>query len=97
METIVITTGQAILIGYLAVINIAAFFMYGLDKAKAGIIGARRISERSLLIIALLGGSLGALAGMKVFRHKTKKLAFQAPLAVILGLQIFLVWFIFFR
>lgn len=97
METIVLTTGQAILIGYLAALNIVAFFMYGLDKAKAGIAGARRISERSLLIVALIGGSLGALAGMKVFRHKTKKLAFQAPLAIILGLQIFLVWFIFFR
>lgn len=82
---------------YLAVINLAAFFVYGLDKAKAGITGARRISEKTLLIVALIGGSLGALIGMKIFRHKTKKLGFQAPLALILALQIFLVWFLFFR
>lgn len=97
MGTIIITTGQLAVIAYFAIINLVAFFIYGLDKAKAGHTGARRISEKILLIIALIGGSLGALLGMKIFRHKTKKTSFQAVFAVILGGQIFLVWFIFFR
>ncbi|MCX6781781.1 MAG: DUF1294 domain-containing protein [Candidatus Magasanikbacteria bacterium] len=97
MIEIILTPIHWAVIIYLTTINLVTFFVYGLDKAKSGVSGARRISEKTLLIIALIGGSLGALAGMKVFRHKTKKLGFQAPLAVILCLQIFLVWFLFFR
>lgn len=97
MIEIILTPIHWVVIIYLTAINLVAFFIYGLDKAKAGIAGARRISEKALLIIALIGGSLGALAGMKIFRHKTKKLGFQAPLAAILAIQIFLVWFLFFR
>lgn len=85
------------LIWYLAAVNIATFFIYGLDKAKAGISGARRVRERTLFILALVGGSPAALIGMWLFRHKTQKLSFQAGLAVILALQIFLIWFWFFR
>jgi len=85
------------LIWYLLAINVATMFVYGLDKAKANNYKARRISERTLLILALIGGSIGALIGMKLFRHKTQKLSFQAPLAVIIGLQILLIWLVFFR
>ena len=60
---------------YLIVINIAAWLMYGLDKWKAKS-GAWRISERALLLVALAGGSVGALAGMMLFRHKTRKAKF---------------------
>ena len=60
---------------YLIVINIAAWLMYGLDKWKAKS-GAWRISERALLLAALAGGSVGALAGMMLFRHKTRKAKF---------------------
>ncbi len=95
MNTYIITIGQAIAIIYLTAINLITFFVYGLDKAKSGKIGSRRISEKTLWILALIGGSLGSLAAMKVFRHKTKKLSFQAPLAVILALQIVVIWLIF--
>ena len=83
------------LVWYLIAINIVAFLIYGIDKAKANMNGARRVRERSLLIFALVGGSLGALVGMKIFRHKTQKLSFQAKLAVVLGLQIIIIWLIF--
>jgi len=95
MYVINITTGQFAVLIYLTIINLVTFFIYGLDKAKAGRVGARRISERFLLILALIGGSLGALLGMKIFRHKTKKISFQAIFAVILAVQILLIWFIF--
>jgi uncharacterized membrane protein YsdA (DUF1294 family) len=95
MDTIIITTGQFAVLTYLTIINLVTFFIYGLDKAKAGRAGARRVSEKALLILALIGGSLGALLGMKVFRHKTKKISFQAIFAVILAVQILLIWFIF--
>ena len=57
---------------YLIIINIAAWLMYGLDKWKAKS-GAWRIPERTLLLTAFLGGAAGALAGMLLFRHKTRK------------------------
>ena len=85
------------LIWYLAAVNLATFFVYGLDKAKAGISGARRVRERTLFILAIVGGSPAALIGMWLFRHKTQKLSLQAVLAVILALQILLIWFLFFR
>ena len=85
------------LIWYLLAINVITIFIYGLDKAKSGINIARRVSERALLVFAFIGGSVGALIGMKLFRHKTQKLSFQAPLAVVIGLQILLIWFVFFK
>jgi uncharacterized membrane protein YsdA (DUF1294 family) len=85
------------LVWYLIAINIFAFLVYGADKLKSGVNKARRISERTLIIIALAGGSLGALAGMKIFRHKTRKLSFQAKLAAVLGLQILVIWWLFRR
>lgn len=61
---------------YLIIINIAAWIMYGLDKWKAKS-GAWRIPERTLLLTALAGGSVGALAGMLLFHHKTRKPKFM--------------------
>jgi len=80
---------------YVTAINIVTFFWYGIDKIKAHR-GGRRISEKMLWSLALAGGSLGALGAMKFFRHKTRKLSFQAMLAVIFALQIaLLVYFLF--
>ena len=56
---------------YLIVMNVIAFIVYGADKAKARR-GQWRVSERTLLALAALGGALGAQLGMSVFRHKTK-------------------------
>ena len=66
-----------------AVWNTIVFAMYGLDKRKAKRHG-RRISEKALLLAAALLGSLGALFGMYVFRHKTKHLKFKIGVPVLL-------------
>lgn len=70
-----------ILMWYLMIINVAAWIAYGLDKWKAKA-GEWRIPERTLLILALIGGSLGALAGMMMFRHKTRKAKFVVGVPV---------------
>jgi uncharacterized membrane protein YsdA (DUF1294 family) len=75
-------------------INILTFFYYGFDKMRSQIDSARRVSEKTLWLIALIGGSIGALAGMHFFRHKTKKTSFQAGLAIILTLQIWLAYYL---
>lgn len=62
---------------YLAAINIVAFFLYGIDKWKARLIG-----------IAVAGGSIGALLGMKLWHHKTQHAKFKYGLPAILILQI---------
>ena len=60
-----------LILTYFAIITIVAFAFMGIDKRKAKK-GARRISEASLFITALLGGSIGSIAGMLVFHHKTQ-------------------------
>lgn len=72
---------------YLAAINIAAFFLYGIDKWKARH-DKWRVTEARLLRIAVAGGSIGALLGMKVWHHKTKHNKFRFGLPAILILQI---------
>ena len=70
---------------YLAAINLLAFVLYGIDKWKAKA-DQWRISEKTLLLTALLGGSMGALVGMQVFRHKTQHWKFRilVPLFLLL-------------
>ena len=58
------------LLYYLIVINVVTFLVYGIDKWKAKQ-GSWRISEATLLILAVIGGSIGALLGMKIWHHKT--------------------------
>ena len=58
------------LLYYLIVINVVTFLVYGIDKWKAKQ-GSWRISEATLLILAAIGGSIGALLGMKIWHHKT--------------------------
>ena len=70
-----------ILIWYLAAINFITWVVYGADKIKAKS-GKWRIPERTLLLLALIGGSLGALAGMILFRHKTRKPKFFVSVPV---------------
>lgn len=73
--------------GYLILINLIAFALYGIDKRRAKQ-GAWRISEYTLLLVALLGGSLGALLGMRYFRHKTRHRKFRYGVPLILLLQL---------
>ena len=75
---------------YLIIINIIAFLAMYIDKKKAKY-GRWRIPEKTLLILAIIGGSIGAIAGMYIFRHKTKKLRFSVGFPVILILQIILI------
>ena len=72
---------------YLAAMNIVAFFMYGIDKWKSRR-NKWRITEARLITIALLGGSIGALLGMKVWHHKTQHAKFRYGLPLILFLHI---------
>lgn len=76
----------------LTVINVVAFFMYGLDKRRA-VKHQWRISEAALLGIAFCGGSVGALLGMKIFHHKTKHWKFKilVPLFLLLHIGIYVV------
>ena len=69
---------------YLIALNIVTFFVYGIDKWKARQ-AKRRIREASLLCLAVLGGSIGALLGMKVWHHKTlhKKFKYGLPLILL--------------
>ena len=81
------------LLYYLIVINIVTFLVYGIDKWKARQ-GSWRISEATLLILAVIGGSFGALFGMKVWRHKTMHKKFKYGLPLILLAQIALIYLI---
>ena len=78
---------------YLAVVNVVAFALYGIDKYKAKT-GAWRIPEKTLLGVAVLGGSVGAMAGMKYFHHKTKHWYFRYGLPVIFLLQAAAVYYL---
>lgn len=73
---------RRLLLIYIVLINLITFVLYGIDKSRArrGGGGGRRqrIAEVRLHKLALLGGSIGALLGQKFFRHKVRKLKFQA-------------------
>lgn len=71
---------------YLVIVNAAAFALMLIDKKKAQK-GAWRISEAALMTAAAIGGSIGAIAGMRIFRHKTKHPKFYIGLPVILVLH----------
>ena len=76
-----------IIIYYLLAINAVAFFAYGIDKLKARK-GWWRIPEATLLLLAIIGGSIGAWLGMKVWHHKTMHKKFRYGLPLILLLQL---------
>lgn len=71
---------------YLEIVNLAAFALMGIDKRRA-VKKRRRIPEATLILSAVLGGGIGALAGMYLFRHKTRKKKFTVGIPVILAMQ----------
>ena len=87
------------LILWLAAANATAFCLFGLDKRKAKRKekrpGVRRVRERTLLLWALMGGSVGAILGMRAFRHKTRKPRFAVGLPLILAAQILIPLFLY--
>ena len=76
---------------YILVINVVTFFVYGLDKLKAKK-SLWRVRESSLLLLAALGGSVGAYLGMKTWHHKTlhKKFKYGVPALLLLHLVLLL-------
>ena len=68
-------------------LNLAAFALFGIDKAKARE-GSWRVAESTLLFLAFLGGIVGAYAGRAVFRHKTRKQPFNSNLFAIAVVQV---------
>ena len=84
--------GWTVLLVWLAVINLLTFLVYGADKRRARK-GKWRVPEKTLFLLPLLGGSIGALLGMRVFHHKTKHWYFVWGIPAILLAQIALaVW-----
>ena len=86
------SVGWTVLLVWLAVINLLTFIVYGADKRRARK-GKWRVPEKTLFLLPLLGGSIGALLGMRVFHHKTKHWYFVRGIPAILLAQIALaVW-----
>ena len=85
MTDIIIESG-GIRLMYLIVINALAFVTFGYDKYQA-VKGRWRVPEKTLFLLAIIGGSVGAMAGMRVFRHKTKHNSFVFGLPVIFAVQ----------
>lgn len=83
-----------IVIGYLIVVNIVAFALMGIDKHKAKK-KQWRIKERTLFLSAGIGGSVGAMYGMHLFRHKTQHKSFLFGMPAILIAQLLLVIVVF--
>ena len=81
---------------YLIVINFLTFLIFGIDKRKARR-GKWRIPEGTLIWMSIIGGSIGALMGMYLFRHKTQKRKFNLGIPAILLAQAILAYFIFLR
>ena len=76
-----------LLVGYVIIVNLIGFLLMGIDKRKA-VKHAFRIPESTLFIVALIGGSLGSLLGMYIFRHKTRHWYFVYGMPAILLLHI---------
>lgn len=84
---------EYIIFGSLTIINIIAFLVYGLDKFKSKK-GKWRIPEATLLLLAIIGGSIGAWLGIKVWHHKTMHKKFRYGIPIILVLQIGIVLYL---
>lgn len=77
-------------------VNVATFFTFGFDK-DAAYKNKRRIPEKTLFMLIIMGGTIGGLLGMNVFHHKTSKTSFILTIGIIVILQIIAVYFYLFR
>ncbi|WP_034750882.1 DUF1294 domain-containing protein [Halalkalibacter wakoensis] len=80
---------------YVIFVNLLSFVIMGLDKSRAKQ-RKRRVPERLLFLLALLGGSIGVYMGMKRFRHKTKHYSFSVGVPIIIFAQLGILVFILF-
>lgn len=80
---------------YLVIINFLGFIIMGIDKLKAKR-GSRRIPENTLFMFTILGGGVGTILGIYIFRHKTKKKKFTVgmPIILIIEVLLFILYFI---
>ena len=81
---------------YVLILNFVTMLVYGIDKFKAKK-GKWRIPESTLLLLAVLGGSIGAWLGMRVWRHKTQHMKFKYGIPVIFILQVALCFYLLCR
>jgi uncharacterized membrane protein YsdA (DUF1294 family) len=81
------TNAAAAYLSVVAVMSLVCFFAYGLDKRQA-VNGGRRMSERTLHLMAFLGGWPGALLGQRHFRHKTQKVSFRIMFWIVVVLHV---------
>ena len=90
----VVGSPWGVIVLWVLLINTVTFFVFGLDKLKAKRremnAKIRRIPERTLFLLAAVGGSIGALLGMKVWRHKTLHNSFRFGIPAILAAQLLL-------
>lgn len=84
---------HSLMMYYLLAVNMVAFAAFGIDKYKAKR-GLWRISEATLLLLAVVGGSLGALMGMRIWHHKTQHAKFRYGLPLIILAQIALIYYL---
>lgn len=83
---------HSLIMYYLLAVNVVAFAAFGIDKYKAKR-GLWRISEATLLLLAVVGGSIGALLGMRIWHHKTQHAKFRYGLPLIILAQIALIYY----
>jgi uncharacterized membrane protein YsdA (DUF1294 family) len=81
-------------IAYGLIINLIALILMAHDKSQARK-NRRRIPEKTLFLVAAIGGSIGSITGMRVWRHKTKHFSFTFGMPAILVLQVILLYFFF--
>ena len=82
-----------LLLYYFVCVNVLTFFVYGIDKWQARQ-GKWRISEATLLLFAVIGGSIGAWLGMSVWRHKTMHKKFKYGIPAILMIHIIIIGYL---
>lgn len=84
---------HSLMMYYLLAVNVVAFAAFGIDKYKAKR-GLWRISEATLLLLAVVGGSIGELMGMRIWHHKTQHAKFRYGLPLIILAQIALIYYL---
>lgn len=84
---------ENIVASYIIIINVIAFILMGIDKRKA-IKHKWRVSEKTLWITAIIGGSVGSIIGMRMFSHKTKHRQFTVGMPFILIIQVVALFFL---